>query len=109
MAVRDAGASRRPLSDAQVQGIEDLTQQVVQLAEQAGQRAAVEQTGDGAQQVAQQVAGSGCGDDVEHDLVEVDLQAEKVEVERSEDEMQDVARGHARCRPARSAPTGTSR
>src|SRR5690349_3407768 len=82
---------RRLVSDAQVQGVEDLTQQVVQLTEQPRQRSAVEQAGDGAQQVAEQVAGSGGRDDVEHDLVEVDLQAKEVEVERSEDEVQDVA------------------
>jgi hypothetical protein len=42
----------------------DLVEQVVQLAEQAGERAAVEQTGDGAEQVAEQVAGAGRRDDV---------------------------------------------
>ena len=85
------GVRSRGTSDAQVQGVQDLSQQVVELGEQAGQGAAIEEAGDRAEQVAQQVAGSGRRDDVEDDLVEADLEAQQVEVERSEHQVQDVA------------------
>ena len=63
----------------------------------------VEQPGHGAEQVAQEVAGAGGGHDVEHDLVEVHLEPEEVEVQRPQHEVQDVAGrgGDTRWRPHR--------
>ena len=65
--------------------------------------ATVEQTGHGAEQVAQEVAGAGGGDDVEHDLVEVHLEPEQVEVQRPQHEVQDVAGGGADAARGRAA------
>ena len=53
---------------------------------------AVEQTGNGAEQVAQQIARSGDGDDIQDHLVEVYGQPQEIEIERAQHQVQDVAR-----------------
>lgn len=63
------------MSDAEVQQAQDLVEQVAELAEQTGERATVELTGDGAEQVAEELTGTGDGDDVEHHALQADLQA----------------------------------
>src|SRR5688572_25768841 len=80
-------------SDAQVEGAQDLVQQGLQLAEEAGERSAVEQAGHRAQQVAEQVARTGDRRDVEHDAVELDAKPQDVEVQRAEHQVEDVAGG----------------
>ena len=52
---------------------------------------AVEQAGDGAEQVADQFTRSGLRGDVQVHGVQVHLQSEQVEIQRSEDEVQDLA------------------
>ena len=52
---------------------------------------AVKQPSNRAQQVPEQIAGTRHGRDVQHDLVQVDHQAEQVKVERAEDQVQDLA------------------
>ena len=53
--------------------------------------ALIEQVGDGAQQVAQQVARTGLRGDVQNDLVEMDLQSQEVEVQRPQLQVEDLA------------------
>src|SRR6478752_4242436 len=67
-------------------------QLVEQLRDQRQRRAAVEQTGDGAEQVTEQVAGAGDRGDLEVDRGQVDDQAEQVEMKRPEVEREDLAR-----------------
>ena len=62
----------------------DLTQDRVQW------ESAVEQAGDGAEQVADQFARSGLRGDVQVHGVQVHLQSEQVEIQRPEDEVQDL-------------------
>src|SRR5687768_13499530 len=70
-----------------------VAQNVVQQAQDPGERsAAVEEPCHGAQQVAEKVAGSRLGADVEHDPIEVHHEPEKVEIERPELEVEDLAR-----------------
>src|SRR5689334_10027324 len=72
-----------------------LAEQAEDLVEQVGQQriegVAVQQVGDRAEEVAQQIAGARLGGDVEHDPIEVDPQPEDVEVERAELQVQDLA------------------
>jgi len=65
-----------------------LVQQRAQLRQQS---AAVEQAGDPAEQIAQQVARSRLRGDVEHDLVEMHQQPEQIQIERTELEVKDLA------------------
>src|SRR3954453_20580321 len=62
----------------------DAEQLVEQVAEQA---IVVEQTGDGTEEVAEQIAGSGLRRDIKHDLVQMDNQPQQIEVKRAEDQM----------------------
>src|SRR5262245_34069396 len=75
----------RTLADRRLRAVVPSPQQVVQQVEQLRQRThRVDQAGDGAEQVAQQVARPRLAGDVEDDLVELDPQAEQIEVERAE-------------------------
>ncbi len=66
------------------------------LVQQPGQTTrAVEQARDRAEQIAEQVAGAGLGGDVQDDATEIDLQAEQIERDRSDVEVQYVAGGRA--------------
>src|SRR4051812_40400032 len=69
---------------------QDLVQQVDDLLQRAAEPA-VQQVGDRAQQVAEQIAGTGLSSDVEHDLIQVDHQAQQIQVKRTERQMKDVA------------------
>src|SRR6478609_2966393 len=81
-------ARRRGGRHERQDGVEDLAELV---AEQARR---VQQVRDPAQQVAEQAAtrqSARNGGDAEVDLVELDTEAEQVEIERPEDEIQDAA------------------
>ena len=75
-----------------------LAQDGEQLVEQCGDlseddvewESAVEQVGDGAEQIADEFTGPGLGGDVQVHGVQVHLQSEQVQVQRSEDEVQDL-------------------
>ena len=77
-------------------------QQSGQLAQEPA-KATVEQTRDSTEQVAQEVARTALGDDVEHDLIQVNDETQKVQVERTQVEVQDVAGGGERLRRRRGA------
>src|SRR3954466_143885 len=83
---------------------------VVQLIHQSRQRrGAVQQVGDGAEQVAEQIARTRLGGDVQNDLAEIYVQPEQVEVERGEDEIEDVTvRRRGRQRDAGSGSTASA-
>src|SRR4051812_28426312 len=67
------------------------TEQLIEQVRQSGDAVAVEQPGDRAQQVAEQVARARLGRDVQVDRVEVDDQAQHVEVEGAGVQLQDLA------------------
>jgi hypothetical protein len=70
-------------------------QQPVEQGRDAGQGAAVvEQAGNGAQQVAEQVSGPGYGGDVQVHRSQVDDQAQQVEVNRPKVQVKDRAARH---------------
>src|SRR5262249_43101765 len=74
---------------------EELVERLGELAHEASAAptpGAVEQIGDRAEQVAEEISGTLLGGNIEHDLVEVDHQAEEIEVERTEDEIENLAR-----------------
>jgi len=72
---------------------EQLVEQCGDLAENGVQgETAVEQVGDGAEQVADQFTGPGLGGDVQVHGVQVHLQSEQIQVQRSEDKVQDLTR-----------------
>ena len=71
---------------------EDLIQQVRQ---ESGIEATIKETGDGAQQVTEKVSRTLLCVDIKHNLVQVDLKPQEVQIERSELQMEDVAA--ARC------------
>src|SRR3954471_1013370 len=56
---------------------------------------AVQEMSNCAEKVADEIAGTGLGGDVELDLIEIDIQPEKVQVKRAEIEVQDLARAGA--------------
>ena len=51
----------------------------------------IEESSDCTQQVAQEISGTAASDDVEDDLLEVNLKPEQVQVQRSKDQIEDVA------------------
>src|SRR5215217_7143940 len=97
LAARDrgggGGGARRQEREDRVQRRGDLVEAVGEIAELAEQAVLVEDAGERAQQVAEQVAGARDGGDVELDLVELDAEAEQVQVQRAERQVQDVAGG----------------
>ena len=66
-------------------------QQPVEQAAQSATERTVEEAGNGAQQVAEQVAGARHGVNVEIDLREVDHETQQVQMERTKVQQQDVA------------------
>ena len=73
------------------QDAEQLVEQCRDLAEERVEReSAVEQSGDGAEQVADQFPRSGLRGDVQVHGVQVHLQSEQIEIQRSENEVQDL-------------------
>ena len=78
----------RTLGRRQPEYVQDGVQEVPDDAEQAS---SIQKTGDGTQQVAQEIAGSRFGGDVQHHPVELNPQPEEILVQGSEDEPQDVA------------------
>src|SRR5205814_2418327 len=76
-------------AEVKLERADDPVQRIRQRGER---RVAVEQVRDAAQQVPEQVARTRLRGHVEHDLVEMDRDAQQVQVERSEFEMQDRAR-----------------
>ena len=78
-------------SDAESELAQDLVEETDELAEQARERATIQEAGDRAEQVAEQLTRTGSGDDVEHDLLEVYLETQDVEVEGAQHQVQDVA------------------
>src|SRR6478609_5704957 len=72
---------------------EQLVEQCGDLAENGVQgETAVEQVGDGAEQVADQFTRPGLGGDVQVHGVQVHLQSEQIQVQRSKDKVQDLTR-----------------
>ena len=76
-----------------LEACEDRDQLVQQVHDLLSQRTRIEQAGDGAEQIAEQIARPGCRRDVEHDLIQIDHQAEQLEVKWPQHEVEDVAGG----------------
>lgn len=81
-----------------------MLEQMEYLVEQVGEdaierQATVEQASHCTKQVAEQVAGTRLGGDVEDNPIEVDHQPKQIEIDRTEGEVQDLAR--PRCRQER--------
>src|SRR4051795_2601134 len=73
---------------------QELVEDRAEPVEKLGQGpAGVEQVGDSAEQVAEQLAGPRLGHDVQDDAVEVYLEAEQIKVEGPQDQVKDVACG----------------
>src|SRR4051812_1485397 len=87
--------------DERENGVEDRGELGERRAEQAAAAGRVEDSGDPAQQVAEQVAGALDGVDAELDLVRTHDEAEQVQVDRAEVEREDRARGTGRKRRQR--------
>src|SRR5215216_1634956 len=87
------GGARRQEREDRVQRRGDLVEAVGEVAELAEQAVLVEDAGQRAQQVAEQVAGARDRGDVEVNLVELDPEPEQVEVQRAERQVQNVAGG----------------
>ena len=66
-----------------LQSGEHADELIEQVHELLAERPGIEQTGDRAQQVAEQIARAGLRRDVEYHLIQVDDQTEQIEVERS--------------------------
>src|SRR6476620_8652684 len=97
-----APASAEPgscrLGGVSAQDAEQLVEQGGDLAKDRVQwEPAVEQAGDGAEEVADEFTGSGLGGDGQVHGVQVHLQSEQVEVQRAEDEVEDLT-GPGACR-----------
>jgi hypothetical protein len=75
---------------------EDTQHLIQQRNDLPGRPAAVEQTHDRAEQVAEKIPRTRDRNDVENDLIQVYLEPEKIEVERSQYQVQDVAHLHRR-------------
>src|SRR5581483_1560206 len=75
-----------PKSSSCLECTENCVQIRDQGVEDAGEIAAIEQVGDRTKQVAQQVASTGDRGDVQHNLIQVDDQSQKVQVEWTEGE-----------------------
>lgn len=79
----------RPLSS---QCSQDLIQQILHLREQRTQRATVvQQISDIAEQIAQQIARTWYSRDVQHNLVQVNRQAQNIQIQGAKYEVQDLA------------------
>src|SRR6476646_719555 len=79
------------LGGVSAQDAEQLVEQRGDLAQDRVQwEPAVEQAGDGAEQVADQFTRSGLRGDVQVHSVQVHLQSEQVQVQRAQDEVQDL-------------------
>jgi hypothetical protein len=93
VARRDWGGGLLPPHQL-LKGSQNLVQQSLELGQQGAQRAsAIQQVGNGTQQVAQKIASTRDRGDIEHDLIQVDYKPKDVEVEWAQYKIDEAATG----------------